>query len=190
MKGYIKQFYTEVNYGDLDYLFIDMPPGTADVGLTVFQSLNLSGIIIVTTPQDLVNEIVSKAIEMANTMNIKVLGIIENMSYLECPDCGKHIPVFGDSHLDEFAKKENFKILPIQLNSKKLFIPPNSGRISPGKTEKERINLINKMKLNIAEAGLYKRNNIGPNYVNHIPDNTTGKTQFRNTVGFAYGSKK
>lgn len=109
--GMVKQFYTEVNYGDLDYLFIDMPPGTADVGLTVFQSLNLDGIIIVTTPQDLVTEIVSKAIEMANKMNIKVLGVIENMSYIECPDCKKQISVFGKSHLGELVNKYKLKVL-------------------------------------------------------------------------------
>jgi len=107
----VKQFYTEVNYGDLDYLFIDMPPGTGDVSLTVFQSINIDGIIIVTTPQDLVSEIVSKAIEMANKMNIKILGIIENMSYLECPDCKKHIDVFGRSHIEMLAKKYNLPIL-------------------------------------------------------------------------------
>lgn len=107
----VKQFYSQVNYGDLDYLFIDMPPGTGDVSLTVFQSLNIDGIIIVTTPQDLVKEIVSKAIEMANKMNIKIIGLIENMSYLECPDCKKHIDVFGKSHIDELAKKYNLNIL-------------------------------------------------------------------------------
>ncbi len=107
----VKQFYSEVNYGDLDYLFIDMPPGTGDVSLTVFQSINIDGIIIVTTPQDLVSEIVSKAIEMANKMNVKVLGIIENMSYLECPDCKKHIDVFGKSHVDMLSKKYNLPIL-------------------------------------------------------------------------------
>ncbi len=109
--GMVKQFYTDVNYGELDYLFIDMPPGTGDVGLTVFQSLNLNGIIIVTTPQDLVTEIVSKAVEMANMMNIKILGVIENMAYIECPDCKKKISVFGESHLEELLKKYNLKLL-------------------------------------------------------------------------------
>lgn len=117
--GMVKQFYTDVNYGELDYLFIDMPPGTADIGLTVFQSLNLTGIIIVTTPQDLVTEIVSKAIEMANKMKIKIIGVIENMSYLECPDCHKQISVFGKSRLGELVTKYKLKVLarlPIDSN--------------------------------------------------------------------------
>lgn len=107
----VRQFYTDVNFGELDYLFIDMPPGTADISLTVYQSLKLEGIIIVTTPQDLVKEIVSKAIEMAKTMNIPIIGIVENMSYLECPDCHKKINIFGKSHLDEITSKYNLKIL-------------------------------------------------------------------------------
>lgn len=121
--GMVKQFYTDVNYGDLDYLFIDMPPGTGDVALTVFQSLNIDGIIIVTTPQDLVNEIVTKAIEMANKMNIKVLGIVENMSYISCPDCHKKINVFGESHVKTIAEKYHLEVLgeiPIDTNITKL----------------------------------------------------------------------
>jgi len=115
----VRQFYTDVNFGDLDYLFIDMPPGTADVSLTVYQSLKLEGIIIVTTPQDLVKEIVSKAIEMAKTMNIPIIGVVENMSYLECPDCHKHIDIFGKSHLKEIVDKYNLKILGnIPIDSK------------------------------------------------------------------------
>ena len=119
----VRQFYSEVNYGKLDYLFIDMPPGTADISITAFQSIKLDGIIIVLTPQDLVKEIVSKAIIMANKMNIKILGVVENMAYLECPDCKKKINVFGESHLDELAKKYNLKILgriPIDPNITKL----------------------------------------------------------------------
>lgn len=117
--GLVKQFYTDVIYGDLDYMFVDMPPGTGDVPLTVFQSLQVDGIIIVTTPQDLVSMIVSKAIKMAAQMNIKVLGIVENMSYLECPDCGKHIEVFGKSKLEEVASTYNLKILGrIPIDSK------------------------------------------------------------------------
>ena len=87
----VKQFYTDVAYGDVDYMFVDMPPGTGDVALTVFQSIQVDGIIIVTTPQDLVSMIVGKAIKMANQMNVKVYGLVENMSYEVCPDCGKHI---------------------------------------------------------------------------------------------------
>ena len=92
-------------WGDLDYLFIDMPPGTGDVPLTVFQSLPVDGVVIVTSPQDLVRMIVKKAYNMADAMNIPVLGIVENYSYLKCPDCGKKISVFGESHIDEIAEE-------------------------------------------------------------------------------------
>lgn len=95
--GAVKQFWTDVVWGNLDYLFVDMPPGTGDVPLTVFQSLPLDGIIIVTSPQELVSMIVGKAVRMADTMNIPVLGLVENMAYVECPDCGKKIMLFGES---------------------------------------------------------------------------------------------
>ena len=101
--GVVKQFWSDVAWGDLDYLFVDMPPGTGDVPLTVFQSLPVDGAVIVTSPQDLVQMIVGKAFNMAKKMNIPVLGIVENYSYLECPDCGKKIAVFGESHIDEIA---------------------------------------------------------------------------------------
>ncbi len=119
----VKQFYSDVNYGDLDYLFIDMPPGTGDVSLTVFRSLNVDGIIIVTTPQDLVSMIVEKAIKMANMMNIKVLGLVENMSYAICPKCGEKLEIFGHSKVNDVAKKYNLDILariPINQNLAKL----------------------------------------------------------------------
>ena len=103
--GVVKQFWTDVMWGDLDYLFIDMPPGTGDVPLTVFQSLPVDGVLIVTSPQDLVRMIVKKAYNMADAMNIPVLGIVENYSYLKCPDCGKKISVFGESHIDEIAEE-------------------------------------------------------------------------------------
>lgn len=99
----VKQFWTDVIWGDLDYLFVDMPPGTGDVPLTVFQSLPVDGIVIVTSPQELVQMIVKKAYNMADMMHIPVLGVVENYSYIECPDCGKHISVFGESHIDEIA---------------------------------------------------------------------------------------
>ena len=99
----LKQFFTEVAWGELDYLFIDMPPGTGDVTLTAFQSLPIDGIVIVTSPQDLVSLIVKKAVNMAKMMNIEILGVVENMSYVECSKCGEHIEVFGHSKLDEFA---------------------------------------------------------------------------------------
>lgn len=103
--GVVKQFWTDVMWGDLDYLFIDMPPGTGDVPLTVFQSLPVDGVVIVTSPQDLVRMIVKKAYNMAEAMHIPVLGIVENYSYLKCPDCGKKISVFGESHIDEIAEE-------------------------------------------------------------------------------------
>ena len=109
--GAVKQFWTDVIWEDVDYMFVDMPPGTGDVPLTVFQSLPVDGIIIVTSPQDLVSMIVTKAVKMANMMHIPVLGFVENYSYLECPDCGKRIEVFGKSHLDEVAKEFNLPIL-------------------------------------------------------------------------------
>ena len=109
--GLIKQFYEDVLWEELDYLLIDMPPGTGDVALTIFQQLPVDDLIIVTSPQDLVSLIVTKAIKMATMMNIKVLGVIENMSYLKCPDCGKHINLFGESHLEEFAKDMKFDVL-------------------------------------------------------------------------------
>lgn len=115
--GTVKQFWTDVLWENVDYLFVDMPPGTGDVPLTVFQSLPLDGIIVVTTPQDLVSLIVGKAVKMAEMMNVPVLGIIENMSYAECPDCGKKINVFGESHVKEIAEQYDLLVLsqlPIQ----------------------------------------------------------------------------
>ena len=109
--GAVKQFWTDVIWEDVDYMFVDMPPGTGDVPLTVFQSLPVDGIVIVTSPQDLVSMIVSKAVKMANMMHIPVLGFVENYSYLECPDCGKKIEVFGKSHLDEVAESFHLPIL-------------------------------------------------------------------------------
>ena len=103
--GVVKQFWTDVIWKDIDYLFVDMPPGTGDVPLTVFQSVPVDGIVIVTSPQELVSMIVSKAVRMAEMMNIPVLGLVENMSYALCPDCGKKINVFGQSHVDEAAKE-------------------------------------------------------------------------------------
>ena len=109
--GAVKQFWTDVIWEDVDYLFVDMPPGTGDVPLTVFQSLPVDGVIIVTSPQDLVSMIVAKAVKMANMMHIPVLGFVENYSYLRCPDCGRKINVFGKSHLDEIAAQFDLPIL-------------------------------------------------------------------------------
>lgn len=109
--GAVKQFWTDVIWEDVDYLFVDMPPGTGDVPLTVFQSLPVNGIVIVTSPQDLVSMIVSKAVKMADMMHVPVLGFVENYSYLQCPDCGKKINVFGKSHLDAIAQEHGLPIL-------------------------------------------------------------------------------
>ena len=109
--GTVKQFWSEVVWNDVDYMFVDMPPGTGDVPLTVFQSLPLDAIIIVSTPQELVSMIVDKAINMANMMDVKVLGLVENYSYLVCPDCGKVIRLYGDSHIDALAEKHDTKVL-------------------------------------------------------------------------------
>ena len=109
--GTVKQFWTDTIWNNIDYLFVDCPPGTGDVPLTVFQSLPLDGIIIVSSPQDLVAMIVSKAAHMADMMSVPVLGLVENMSYAICPDCGKHIHVFGESHIGEIAEKFGYDLL-------------------------------------------------------------------------------
>ncbi len=117
--GTVKQFWTDVIWNDVDFMFVDMPPGTGDVPLTVFQSVPVDGIIVVASPQDLVSMIVKKALNMAKLMNIPVLGLVENMSYLECPDCGKKISVFGESHIDETAAETGTEVLgKIPINSK------------------------------------------------------------------------
>ena len=121
--GTVKQFWTDFIWSDVDYMFIDMPPGTGDVPLTVFQSIPLDGIILVTSPQELVSMIVSKAVKMANMMNVPIVGIVENMSYVSCPDCGKKISVFGDSHIDEIAKEYNLEVLA------KIPLDPNIARV-------------------------------------------------------------
>ena len=126
----IKQFYEDVLWEDLDYLLIDMPPGTGDVALSVFQLLPVDDLIIVTSPQDLVSLIVTKALKMANMMNIHTLGVVENMSYLVCPKCDEHISLFGESHIEQFAKENNVSILaklPIRTE--------NAGLIDQGKVE-------------------------------------------------------
>lgn len=109
--GTVKQFWTDVVWGDIDYMFIDCPPGTGDVPLTVFQSIPLDGIIIVTTPQDLVSMIVGKAVNMASLMNIPVIGLVENMSYVKCPDCGKELHVFGKSKAEEVCAQYNIPLI-------------------------------------------------------------------------------
>lgn len=109
--GTVKQFWTDVLWGDLDFLFIDMPPGTGDVPLTVFQSIPVDGILVVASPQELVSMIVEKAVRMADMMEIPVLGLVENMSYFQCPDCGGVHHIFGESHIDEIAKNHQIKMV-------------------------------------------------------------------------------
>lgn len=128
--GAVKQFWQEALWENVDYMFVDMPPGTGDVPLTVFQSLPVNGIIIVTSPQELVSMIVSKAVNMAKKMDIPILGLVENMSYLECPDCGKRISVFGESHIDEIAKEFGLPVL-----AKLPITPAISGHVDAGTIE-------------------------------------------------------
>ncbi len=109
--GTVKQFWQDVIWSDVDYMFVDMPPGTGDVALTVFQTIPVDGIVIVTSPQELVSMIVAKAVKMAQMMNVPIIGIIENMSYVECPDCGKHIEIFGKSHVEQVAAEYNLPVL-------------------------------------------------------------------------------
>ncbi len=109
--GTVKQFWTDVAWGDVDYMFVDMPPGTGDVPLTVFQSLPVDGILVVTSPQDLVSMIVTKAVRMAELMNIPILGLIENYSWFQCPDCGKKHAIYGESHVDEVATRHQIPVL-------------------------------------------------------------------------------
>ena len=111
LAGMVKQFWSDVKWGDVDYMFVDMPPGTGDVPLTVFQSLPLDGILIVTSPQELVSMIVTKAVNMARMLNVPVLGIIENMSYFRCDNCGKEHFIFGESHLEELAERSNIETI-------------------------------------------------------------------------------
>ncbi len=107
----VKQFWTDVVWGDVDYMFVDMPPGTGDVPLTIFQSLPVDGIIVVTSPQDLVSMIVAKAVNMAKMMDIPILGLVENMSYFRCPDCGKEHKIYGESNIDAVAAEQGLKVL-------------------------------------------------------------------------------
>ena len=128
--GTVIQFWKDVVWGDVDFMFVDMPPGTGDVPLTVFQSIPLDGIIVVTSPQELVSMIVGKAVKMAEMMNVPIIGLVENMSYAVCPDCGKHLNVFGLSHIDETAAKFGLKVLA------KLPINPElAGRVDNGSIE-------------------------------------------------------
>ena len=117
--GTVKQFWTDVIWKDVDIMFIDMPPGTGDVPLTVFQSLPIDGVVVVTSPQELVGMVVQKAVNMAHMMNIPVLGVVENYSYFECPDCGKRHKLFGESHIEQVAKENGIEtVCRIPINPK------------------------------------------------------------------------
>jgi len=127
--GTVKQFWTDVIWGDVDYLFIDMPPGTGDVPLTVFQSIPVDGVIIVTSPQELVSMIVSKAVNMAEMMHIPILGVVENMSYFQCPDCGGKHKIFGESHIEKVAAAHNIAAIGTLPMDGKIATACDQGRI-------------------------------------------------------------
>lgn len=138
--GVVKQFWTDVVWKDVDIMFIDMPPGTGDVPLTVFQSIPVDGIIIVSSPQELVGMIVEKAVNMAAMMNIPVLGLVENMSYFKCPDCGKEIKIFGESNMEKIAKKHN-----ISLTARIPIDPQIAALVDAGKVEDVNVESLNKV---------------------------------------------
>lgn len=129
ISGAVKQFWTDVIWGDVDYMFIDMPPGTGDVALTVFQSIPVDGIVIVASPQELVGMIVEKAVNMAKMMDVPVLALVENTSYITCPDCGKEIHVFGESHIDEIAQNHGVKTVARMPIDPKLAAACDAGTI-------------------------------------------------------------
>lgn len=142
----VSQFYTEVIWENIEYLFIDMPPGTGDVALTVFQSISIDGIIIVTSPQELVSMIVQKAVKMANMMNIPIIGLVENMSYLECEECAHPMKIFGESHIDEIAARSGLKVLAkIPLN------PTIANLCDRGLIEECKVNYLEKAILTLEE---------------------------------------
>ncbi len=127
--GTVKQFWTDVQWGDVDYMFVDMPPGTGDVPLTVFQSLPVDGIIVVTSPQDLVSMIVEKAVNMAELMNLPILGLVENYSFFKCPDCGKEHKIFGESHIEDVAKAHGIPVLARLSMDPALAAAVDAGRV-------------------------------------------------------------
>ena len=133
ISGTVLQFWTDVIWTGVDIMFIDMPPGTGDVPLTVFQSIPIDGVIVVTTPQDLVGMIVQKAINMAHMMNVPVLGVVENMSYIECPDCGSKIPVFGESAVDALALENGIPAVAKLPLDRALTVAANTGKIEDAK---------------------------------------------------------
>lgn len=135
--GTVKQFWSGTVWGDLDYLFVDCPPGTGDVPLTVFQSIPLDGIVIVSSPQELVSMIVEKAANMANMMQVDVIGLVENMSYVKCPDCDKIIKIFGESHIEQIAEKRGYPLL-----AKMPIDPSLASLVDAGEIEKMNVNYL------------------------------------------------
>ena len=152
----VTQFWTDVIWEDVDYLFVDMPPGTGDVPLTVFQSIGVDGIVIVTSPQELVSVIVEKALKMAKMMNIPVLGIVENMSYVECPDCGKHIEVFGKSKVEEVAKEYDLAVLAKMPLNPELATLSDKGNIEDANVNylDKALDLIESLKVEVTNIAL------------------------------------
>ncbi len=135
--GTVKQFWSGTVWGDLDYLFVDCPPGTGDVPLTVFQSIPLDGIVIVSSPQELVSMIVEKAANMAKMMDVDVVGLVENMSFVKCPDCGKEIKIFGESHIEEISAKHGYPLL-----AKMPIDPTLASLVDAGQIEKMDVNYL------------------------------------------------
>lgn len=147
--GMVKQFWTDCVWGDVDYMYVDMPPGTGDVPLTVFQSIKVDGIIVVTSPQELVSMIVAKAVKMANTMKIPVLGVVENMSFVKCPDCGKEFSLFGESKVDEVATEFDLKLLgrlPIEPSFSKACDEGKIGEIDASDYLEAALNAVKRLK--------------------------------------------
>lgn len=138
--GVVKQFWTDVVWKDVDIMFIDMPPGTGDVPLTVFQSIPVDGIVIVSSPQELVGMIVEKAVNMASMMDKEVIALVENMSYLKCPDCGKEIKIFGESNIEKIAKKHNIK-----LTAKLPIDPIIASLVDSGKVEESNVSALDEI---------------------------------------------
>jgi len=138
--GTVKQFWSDVQWGDVDEMFVDMPPGTGDVPLTVFQSLPINGIVVVTSPQELVSMIVEKAVKMAEMMHIPILGLIENFSWFQCPDCGKRYSIFGESHIDDIAARHHLPVL-----SKLPIEPRVAAAVDAGRTETLRLDYLDEV---------------------------------------------
>ena len=133
--GVVKQFWTDVIWNDIDFLFVDMPPGTGDVPITVFQSIPVDGVVVVASPQELVGMVVEKALNMANAMQVNVIGLVENMSYVECPDCHKKIKIFGESHIDRIGEEFHLPVLARMPIDPQLAQLCDEGKIEKAQTD-------------------------------------------------------